>query len=286
MNIEISENNFKLIRTSIQQILEIVKNISNEANRINTYSVSQTVFYDYALRLFPNLSAVNRLLYDLFHNKAAGNYYSIGLLLRGSLEDIMTANYLLVFKSYDQLLENEINIYNKKSLSAYIQFRFKEEPDLWTCNEQKRSFMIDKWQEELRLLKLDFPYYFNESGKIRNTKDLRKDISDYNFFFNANWIGEDGPNLMYKVLKKNDGDFSYIYHLYKYYCLFEHYSFQMRRVMVFDDYAFGNLAMSVEMITLGLKRICDYLNILKINYDKFKVLNNLIGKIIVGVKKD
>jgi hypothetical protein len=260
MEIEINEKNKKIILDVLSNTIEIIQKIGDSEKKEQS-DKKRLVLLDLIFRQYPNLNSVGLLFSQYFILKNYGNYLPIGLIMRCSLEDMLYAKYLLSFKNDPSIFENEIIVQSKNAISEYLEYIIEREPDYWMCSDDKKEEIKAKNIEDYNKFKIENPKFFDESGKIKNFRKLRKDIPNIRKYFDSDTIEKHGPCNMFKRIRSIELNFSYIYFEYKFYCLFEHYSFHTRKIMELNKYTLGHLALSIEFILRSLIDILEYLNV-------------------------
>lgn len=278
MEILINENNKKIIINAFSNTINVIRKVIESENKGHSDKKKLTLL-DLLARLYPNLNSINLLFIQYFTLKNLGNSLPIGLIMRCCIEDMIFAKYLLTFKDNPDIFENEIIVQSKNSISEYAQFLFEKEPEYWKCSDEQKKELTLNNIAKYNAFKLENPMFFDELGKIKSIKKLRKDISNIQDYFDSKAIGNHGPSNMFKRIKSVELEFSYIYFEYRFYCLFEHYSFHTRKVIVFNEHAFGHLALSFEFILRGIKDILQYLNVDNEYLNKINEIKNSLGKI-------
>jgi len=278
MEIEINEKNKQIILDTLSKPIEIIQKISDSEKKQS--DKKRLVILDLLFRQFPNLNSISLLLNQYFTLKNYGNTLPIGLIMRCCLEDMIFAKYLLTFKNNSVVFENEIIVQSKNAISEYLKYIIEQEPEYWMCSNKKKEEIKIKNIDRFNVFKIDYPQFFDESGEIKNFRKLRKDIPDIRKYFNSKTIDRHGPYNMFKRLKSVEFKFIYIYFEYKFYCLFEHYSFHTRKIMELNKYNFGHLALSFEFILRAIKDILEYLNVDNSYLTRIKETNKSLGELL------
>lgn len=260
MEIEINKKNKQIILDVISNTIDKIRKISISEHKEQS-DTKRLVLLDLLYRQFPNLNSISLLLEQYFTLNNKGNTLPIGLIMRCSIEDMLFAKYLLTFKDNLSVFENEILVQSRNAIKQHLEYIIEKEPDYWICSDNKKEEIKLKNKGQYNAFKIDNPEFFNESGEIKNISALRKEIPDIRNYFNSESIKKQGPYYMFEKLKTIEFEFSYIYFEYKFYCLFEHYSFHTRKIMELNKYTFGHLAFSIEFILRAIVDILDYLNV-------------------------
>jgi hypothetical protein len=260
MLIEVTKKNQVIVSNALADAIEVIQKFAASENK-NQEDKKRLVLLDLIFRQYPNLNALSILLENYFALSNQGNNVPIGLILRCSLEDMMYAIYLITFQEDPDILENEITVQSKNAISEYIEYVIFREPEYWKCSIEQKKKTIESNKEVYENFKKENPIFFDETGSIKNFKKLRRDLPNIHKYFNSESISKHGPCSMYKRIKNVDLDFSYIYFEYKFYCLFEHYSFSTRKVLELNEFTFGHLTVSIEFIFRAMVRIMDYLKV-------------------------
>ena len=272
MLIEISEKNQAIVSRALSDTIDLVQEFAKSENKKQD-DKKRLVLLDLIFRQYPNLNAVSILLENFFRLDNQGNNIPIGLILRCCLEDMMYAVYLITYQDDPEVLEREIMVQSKNAISEYIEYVIFREPEYWKCSPDRKQSIQEANKEIYETFKKDNPIFFDDTGKIKNFKKLRREIPNFRKYFNSENIDKQGPCSMYKRIKNVDLDFSYIYFEYKFYCLFEHYSFSTRKVLELNEFTFGHLALSIEFILRAMVRIMGYLNVDSKYPEKINAIN-------------
>lgn len=279
MEIEINIKNRKIISDSLSKTIEIIQEIATSEAKKQP-DIKKLVLLDLVFRQYPNLNSIDLLFNQYFSLNNTGNTLPIGLIMRCSLEDMIFAKYLLTFKDKPNIFENEILVQSKNAVKEYLEYVVLNEPEYWMCSDEKK--------EEVRLLNIESfngfkkenPEFFDEFGKVKNFRKLRKDVPEIRQYFDSETIQRQGPCNMYKRLKVVDLQFSYIYFLYKFYCLYEHYSFHTRKILELNKFTFGYMALSTEFILRSLKDILEYARVDTKYVTKIRDINKSLAELL------
>jgi hypothetical protein len=272
MLIEISKKNQAIVTNALSDTIELIQEFAKSENKEQS-DKKRLVLLDLIFRQYPNLNAISILLENYFKLNNQGNNIPIGLILRCGLEDMMYAIYLITFQDDPDVLEREIIVQSKNSISEYIEYVIFREPEYWKCSPEKKQSIQEANKGIYESFKKDNPVFFDDDGKLKNFRKLRREVPNYRNYFNSENIEKQGPCSMYKRLKTVDLDFSYIYFEYKFYCLFEHYSFSTRKVLELNEFTFGHLAVSIEFILRGIVRILGHLRVDSKFIEKINIIN-------------
>lgn len=279
MEVEINEKNKTIIIDAISDSIEVIQEIGKSIDKEQS-DTKRLVLLDLLFRQYPNLNSIGILFTQYFTLNNLGNTLPIGLIIRCSIEDMLYANYLLTFKNDPVVFENEIKVQSRNFISEYFEYLIENEPDHWKCSNEKREAVKSANLEIYNNFKKENPIFFDENGKIKNYRKLRRDVTNIHDYFDSQTIESQGPCSMFKRIKSVDIEFSYIYFEYKFFCLFEHYSLQTRKIMELNRFTFGHLSLSIEFILRAIANILDYLNIDPIYLSKIKKINNSLGGLI------
>jgi hypothetical protein len=280
MEIKVNKKNVDIVNSVLSNTNEIINKISHLQN-IQQTDKKKLVLLDLLYRLYPNLNSISFLLNQYMELGNKGNVLPIGLIMRCCLEDMMFAKYLLSFQNNLGILENEISVQSKNFLSKYLKYFIENELEYWLCSPGKKAAAKVKNSQEYEKFKLDNKEFFDEQGKIRSINNLRKDVPGIKIYFNKESIKLNGPVQMYKQLKKSDFEFSYIYFEYKFYCLYEHYSFHTRKIMELNPFTFSHLTLSIEFVLSAMKDIFMFIEIDKSFVDGIIETKKQLGKLII-----
>lgn len=284
MLIDFTKKNQEAVSNALSGSIDIIQEFAKTEKK-NEEDKKRLVFLDLIFRQYPNLNSVSLLLENYYKLSNQGNNVTIGIIMRCCLEDMMYAIYLITFKDDTEVLENEITVQSKNAISQYIEYVIFKEPEYWKCSKEQKIAIRETNKETYEKFKKDNPIFFDETGKVKNFKKLRRDIPNIRKYFNAENINNHGPCSMYKRIKNFDLDFSYIYFEYKFYCLFEHYSFSTRRILELNEYTFGHLAVSIEFIFRAIVRIMAFLNVDSMYIDKLNYINKNMAEELLKKSK-
>lgn len=279
MEIEITEKNTGILLDGLLKTIQEIKNLSASVNPKESEKKRLTML-DLLCRQFPNLNTIHLLLNQYFTERNLGNTLPIGLIMRCSLEDMMHARYLISFQDVPEIFENEIVVQSKNAISEYLQFIVENESEYWMLPEEEKEKFKTKAIEQYNLFKSENPIFFDEQGKVKPPKKLRRDIPNIRDFFDSSSIERQGPSTMFNRIKSVDLSFSYIYFEYKFYCLFEHYSFYTRNVTELNKFTFAQLALSFEFVLSGIIHIVEYLALDPKHMTEFKNIKLTLGDLL------
>jgi hypothetical protein len=279
MEIEVSEKNRQILLDVLSESMSRIRKISISENKEQSDKKRLTLL-DLLYRQFPVMNSISLLLEQYFDSGNYGNMLPIGLILRCSLEDMLFAKYLLTFKDNSIVFENEILVQSRNAIKQHLEYIVEKESDYWMCSDSEKEKIDLKNRRQYDDFKSDNPKFFNKSGKIKSINKLRNEIPNIQQYFNSNTINKQGPYFMFDRLKSVDFKFSYIYFQYKFYCLFEHYSFQTRRIMELNSFTFGHFAFSIEFILRAIIDILDYLNVDKTYKTEFISIKKSLGELL------
>jgi hypothetical protein len=272
MLIEISKKNQAIVTNALSDTIDLIQEFAKSENKEQS-DKKRLVLLDLIFRQYPNLNAISILLENYFKLNNQGNNIPIGLILRCGLEDMMYAIYLITFQDDPDVLEREIIVQSKNAISEYIEYVIFREPEYWKCSPEKKQSIQEANKRIYETFKKDNPVFFDDDGKLKNFRKLRREVPNYRNYFNSENIEKQGPCSMYKRLKTVDLDFSYIYFEYKFYCLFEHYSFSTRKILELNEFTFGHLAVSIEFILRSIVRIMVHLSVDSKFIEKINIIN-------------
>ena len=279
MEIEINTKNKQIILDVLYRAIDTIQKVSDSEQKKQS-DKKRLVLFDLLYRQYPILNSIHILFEQYFTLNNMGNTLPIGLLMRCSLEDMLFAKYLLIYKDDSKMFENEILVQSRNTVKQYIEYLIKNRPDYWICSSDKKQEIKLKEEEDYNLFKIENPEFFNASGEIKSIKNLRKEIPNIGNYFNSGSINKQGPNCMHERLKSIDSSFSYIYFEYKFYCLFEHYSLRNRQVMELNEFTFGHLALSIELVLIAIVDILDYLNVNRDYLDEINEIKKSLGEVL------
>lgn len=279
MEIEIDDKNRQVLLDVLFKTTGIIRKISDSGSNPKD-DKKKLVLYDLLFRLYPNLNTISLLFEQYFTHKNYGNTVPMGLIMRCCLEDMIYAKYLLTFKDDPKVFENEIIVQSKNAVKEYLEYIIENEPDFWKCPDEKKAEIKTSRLEDYEVFKKANPQFFNENGKIKNFAQIRQAVPETSKYFDNITKTRQGPCNMYKRIKTVDFDFSYIYFIYKFYCLFEHYSFHTRDTMKLNNFTFGHIALGVEFILRAIINILEYLNIDKNIIIEVREINKTLGTLL------
>jgi hypothetical protein len=284
MLLEFTKKHQETVSNALSDAIDLIQEFAKSENK-NEEDKKRLVLLDLIFRQYPNLNSISLLLENFFKLSNQGNNVPIGIIMRCSLEDMMYGVYLITFQDDPEVLENEITVQSKNSISEYIEYVIFKEPEYWKCSNEQKLAIQETNKETYETFKKDNPIFFDETGKVKSFKKLRRDIPNIRKYFDSESICKQGPCSMYKRIKNVDLDFSYIYFEYKFYCLFEHYSFSTRRILELNEFTFGHLAVSIEFVFRGIVRIMTFLNVDSKYIDKLNSINKNMAEELLKKSK-
>jgi hypothetical protein len=275
MEIQISTDNYKILSKSINDLLDLLKELSLDYKEKSIDEKNKLALFDITLRVFPNIKAIDTLLHEFFQNNYKGINLSIGLIMRCCLEDILFGYYLLTFKEHISMLDTEVDVKSLQFFKSYIHFLLDNESEYFLCDKYKVEEIRLANIEEIEKLKKKFPFFYEEN-ELAQIKIIRRNNQFHSLYFNRNTMNSANVKDMFLKVKENDFNFSYIYFVYKYYCLYEHYTYHARYVIELNPYSFGQLALGFEFICRGLQKIIPFITeVDKYNLKLVEIKSNL-----------
>jgi hypothetical protein len=279
MEIQPNHENYKVLNEAISDLMELLKVVSDDFKDIEIKEKYRLSLFDISLRIFPNIKAIDSLLQEYFHRDFTGINLSIGLIMRCCLEDMLFGHYILTFREYPEMMDMEIDVKSLQLFKNFIHFIKEYEPEYFLCEEEKIEEIKKANDKTIESLKLKYPVFY-EDGQLAKVKTIRRRCDEQNLFFNRDTRNRASISDMYKRLKEFDFNFSYIYFVYKYYCLYEHYNYHSRFVIEMNPYSFGQLSLGFEFICRGLQKIVPFITESD-KYDKSLIdIKNKLGKLI------
>jgi len=257
LEIVVTKEKYDILSKSINNMMVLLKEISCNSKNANINEKYKIALLEITIRIFPNLKAIDTLLFEYFNNNYKGLHLSIGLIMRCCLEDIILGTYLLTFKKELSMINTEIDVKSLQFFKSYINFIVEKEPEFYTLEEEKVNEIKKENLNTIKNLMNKFPVFY-EGDKLTNITNIRRKNVNSKKYFNEKTIGEINMYEMYSRIKENDFKFSYIYFLYKFYCLFEHYTYYPRNIIELNPDSFGKLVVSYEFICRGLQKIIPF----------------------------
>jgi len=279
MEIKVTTDNYITLSKSINDLMDLLKGLSADYKDKPISERYKLALFDISLRIFPNVKSIDTLLNEYFQNDYKGVNLSIGLIMRCCLEDMLYAHYLLTFSKHKSMMDTEVDVKSLQFFKSYIYFFRDYEPDYFLCDEDKIDEIRQANTKFVEELKKKFPIFYEEQV-LAQVKTIRRRNQDQSLYFNRETRNSASVKDMYLQVKERAFGFSYIYFVYKYYCLYEHYSFHARYVIELNPYSFGQLALGFEFICRGLQRIIPFITE-NDKYDgKFSEIKSNLSKMI------
>ena len=262
----IRDRNIDVVCASLNILIQGIKKYSTFVAG-QEFEKTKLVFIDLILRMYPNIRAIHGLLIDYKEYKNTGNLLPAGLIVRCCLEDVLQMAYFLIFEENPEIMESEINISSSKSIGKNFRDYIKKIPEYWICPQSEKEQLTCELNKRYLELQKRCPFYFNPTTcNIKKTKEFRRECANVMKYFD-NGIGKilegDNVKFIYELLERKDKEFSYVYMLYKYFCLFEHYTYFSRKAPSLNDSSFLQLILSLEYIQRGGIRSFLYLDVEK-----------------------
>ncbi len=279
MEIQPNPENYKVLNEAIDDLMDLLKNISADFKDKEIKEKYRLFIFDISLRVFPNIKAIDNLLQEYFYRDYTGINLSIGLIMRCCLEDMIFGYYILSFMQIPEMMDTEIDVKSLKLFKSYIHFIREYEPEYFLCEKEKIEDIKKENELFIESLKLKYPVFY-EDGKLVQVKTIRRRCDKQSLDFNRETRNRSSIVDMYKRIKEFDFEFSYIYFVYKYYCLYEHYNFHSRYVIEMNPHSFGQLSLGFEFICRGLQKLVPFATEID-KYDKSLVeIKNKLGVLI------
>lgn len=260
--IELNSKNIAVACDSLDMLTNTINKYSKSIKG-KEFNKNKLALIDLIMRNYPNLRAINSLLLDFRNGENTGNFLPVGLLMRCCLEDILQIVYLLIFVDDSDILECEINIKSAQAIGKNFEGYIKSAPEYWTCPQEEKEKLKEELHKQYFELKAKHSYLFNSTtAKTKKAKDFRRECANPLKYFNdgnGKIIENETVKFYFETLKKHDKEFSYIYLLYKHFCLFEHYSFITRNAPIPSNQLFLQLVISIEYVQRGVLRALVYL---------------------------
>jgi len=254
MNRRLIDNNssqrLRRIKLFLIDYNEILKSILLDLNGINTKKYEHYL-WNIISRYRYNIEGVIPIIPLVINDSRIK--MSLNLILRSIASDIITSYYLMCFydnkKAPTIALRNELDILS----TEHIIF-LKGVKDIELDRKKSKVFEDELINLQERL--------FNNDGKIKNKKELRKTSEDVYLeilkeFNSGKFITEQQKIDTIKKISPNT-DLKELYARYKYYSQFQHFNLMSKRIIENDltvniesfDIILRNLVESIEYILL------------------------------------
>lgn len=262
MNIELSKTNLKILNNSINIVEKVLKDYCVSIEKKEFEKLPLT-FIDFIGRYRVNLKSINYQLKLFMEDDESLSFLPIGLIMRCCLEDTIQAKYLLLFIDHPEIMKQEINVISLNSIKSNFESYIKEYPDYWRCSEDQVKKFKSELESDYQAYKKNNSIYFNERGKLKKTYELRKGSANWEKFFEKERVkkgkSDNSAVFWYNMIKKRNKEFSSVYLHYKYFCMFEHYTFASRNAFVWNPVGFNILAISLEFVYRMIRHILIFL---------------------------
>lgn len=281
MNISFDKKNIQFTIEALGKIDATMKRYACSIDTTKPMNKADLTFLDLLLRQSTNLRVIKNLLIDYSQNKQIGYVLPIGLIIRCCLEDAITIAYLFIFIDNTHLLENEINISSIDSIKKGLLDQIFHAPKYWKCSKEEKERIQNIDKEQILKFKKEHPEYFDiESLEPKKTYEIRNISLDWEKYFNPGELKNN--DIIFKINKIEEayGSFGNIYNLYKFFCLFEHYSYASRNILIFNEYTFTQLVVSIEYVIRSMLSIIDLLNANQEFIEDLKTALKILQKII------
>lgn len=282
MDIQFDNHNIKITIKALTKVDEIIERFACSLDTTNPKDKIYLTFLDLLLRQSTNFRIIKNLLIDYSENNQIGYVLPIGLIIRCCLEDAITIAYLFIFIENPHLLENEINISSIDSIKKGLLDQTFHAPKYWKCSKEEKERIQNIDKEQTLKFKKEHPEYFNiESLKLKKAYEIRKISPDWEKYFNPGELKNN--SIIFKINKIEEAynSFGNIYNLYKFFCLFEHYSYASRNILIFNEYTFTQLVVSIEYV---IRSMLSTINLLNANQEFIEDLKSAL-KILQKVLK-
>ena len=267
MNIELKTENLTIINNSICIIEEALKRYCFSIEK-KEFTKLPLTFVDLIGRYRVNLKSVNSQVQSFKENDESLSFLPIGLIMRCCLEDTIQAKYLLLFIDDPEIMEREIDVTSLHSIKSNLQSYIKEAPEYWKCPEDKKKELENELESAYREYKENNSNYYNKKGNLKKSYELRKESANWKKFFKKERVKKDrhdnSASFWHIMIKDKDKDFASIYMHYRYFCMFEHYTFASRNAFVWNPVGFNIFAVSIEFVYRIIHHILIFLEAEKI----------------------
>lgn len=273
MNIELKTENLTIINNSIYIIEEALKRYYFSIEK-KEFTKLPLTFVDLIGRYRVNLKAVNSQVQSFMESDESLSFLPIGLIMRCCLEDTIQAKYLLLFVDDPEIMEREVDVTSLHSIKSNLQSYIKEAPEYWKCSEDKKKELESELYSTYREYKENNSIYFNKRGDLKKSYELRKESANWEKFFEKERVKkgrqDNSVGFWYTMIKNKDKDFASIYMHYRYFCMFEHYTFASRNAFAWNSVGFNIFAVSMEFVYRIIRHILIFLEAENIYIEEIK----------------
>lgn len=277
MNIELKKENLTIINNSIYIIEKVLKEYCISIEK-KEFAKLPLTFVDFIGRYRANLKSVNSQVQSFMDSGEFLSFLPIGLIMRCCLEDTIQAKYLLLFVDDPEIMGREVDVTSLHSINSNLQSYIKEAPEYWKCPEDEKKKLEIELESAYREYRENNSIYFNERGSLKKSYELRKESANWEKFFEKERVKKDGHDnsvgFWHSMIKKKDKDFASVYMHYRYFCMFEHYTFASRNAFAWNSVGFEIFVVSIEFVYRIIRRILIFLEAEKKYIDE--IANGLI----------
>lgn len=264
MNIELKIENLSIINNSINIIEKVLKEYCISIEK-KEYAKLPLTFVDFIGRYRVNLKSINSQVQSFMESGESLSFLPIGLIMRCCLEDTIQAKYLLLFVDDLEIMQREVDVTSLRSINSNLQTYIKEAPEYWKCPEDKKKELEIELESAYREYRKNNSIYFSERGNLKKSYELRKESANWEKFFEKERVKKDGydnsAGFWHSMIKKKDKDFASVYMHYRYFCMFEHYTFASRMAFVWNTEGFKIFVIGLEFIYRTIFYILIFLDV-------------------------
>lgn len=243
-NIERQLNWIDTLSTTITEIGKTFDGVKgNKIGGVRTF-----VFLDILQRINFNLEGLVQLYKQFIVQEDMR--FSINMLYRGCLSDVLTGLYFLHFYKDENSFENEINVMNL-DFAKFSEFIIENEPYIIRTLDEEKIEEFIKANKEKHIKRNPDIFKNEKEWKLKKALELRTDSDDKFFISNRHKSGDITESTKFDVILSNENlkHLSPTYLLFRYFSQYQHYSFNGRKTITIEtEYDIQKYYVSIMMI--------------------------------------